>query len=153
MLKFLSGIWSGKTGAILFLAIAAGTFGGAYYITNKLTDMSSSLQSLSNRNEQLEKTVGNLQTEIRNRDRNTTNYITNLAKNQEDLDGRISKLDAARAKEGVVAAKPKLATKVAKDKVNEFQERLSCVTGNMDSCSRLQLSHPGVQNGQTQVAQ
>lgn len=140
MLKFLSEIWSGKTGLILFVAIAIGTFGGVYYITEKLTDMSSSISTLQSKNTELEGKIGGLRQELADREKNTNKYISNLNFNQQNLNKRLDDLDKARSKEPVVAAKPKLATKVAKEKVEDLQERISCVTGNMESCSRLQSS-------------
>lgn len=133
-------------GILVSASIASGIYFGATYVSDKIEALSKESKEFSQRLEYSESQVRALNVSYDRLEARYRIYTSNTIKNQQELDGRLGKLEAARGKEKVVATKPKLATKVAEKQVEDFQERLACVSGNSQACSRLQSLPEGAHN-------
>lgn len=130
---------------VLGALAAGGIYFGAVYVTDKIESLTQQTSSLTKQLVESDKKIKALNTAYADLELKYSKYTENTFNNQKDLDERLDKLEAARGKENTVAAKPKLATKVAKQQVETYQERLACVSGNQQACSRLQSLSVGAQ--------
>lgn len=124
-------------------ALALGSYFAITSITDRIESLATETQTLKSQLESSDAKLKSLKTSYDELDLRYSKYFASSSKRQEELNDRLDRLDAARGKEGTVAKKPKLATDVAKKQVAEYQERLACVSGNQQACSRLQSLSQG----------
>lgn len=128
---------------VLAGALAAGSYFAITHVSDKIESLATETQVLKSQLESSDATIKALRVSYDELDLRYSKYFASTSKNQDELNSRLDKLDNARGKEGTVAKKPKLAADVAKKQVAEYQERLACVSGNQQACSRLQSLSQG----------
>ncbi|WWD11508.1 Rz-like spanin [Escherichia phage SmurfNell] len=142
--KLLSGIWQGKW-YILGAGIAIGIGFGAYHLVNKVETLAGDLAVATKKISSLETSLNNVKAESELRETRMNQYFTMNNVSQADLDKKISQLDKALSRQDIIAAKPGLVTLIAKKQSKEFEERLACLTGNLEYCSQPQSQSQAVQ--------
>lgn len=121
--------------ALIFGAslIAVGWFG-----LHKIETLSADLAELNKVTEQQQKEIVAIRDQYKENQRVSGVYYNNTNRNISELNERLAQLDKAASRESTVAKKPGLVTKIAKDQVSVYQDRLACASGNQQSCLRLQ---------------
>ncbi|QIO00569.1 i-spanin [Salmonella phage rokbiter] len=142
--KLLSGIWQGKW-YILGAGLAIGIGFGAYHLVNKVETLAGDLAIATKKISTLETSLNKVKTESELRETRMNQYFTMNNILQADLDKKIKQLDKALSRQDVIAAKPGLVTLIAKKQNKEFEERLACLTGNLEYCSQPQSQSQAVQ--------
>lgn len=111
---------------------------GGWFAFHKIETLSKDVATLSILAEQQQKEISAIRSQYNEDQRVSKAYYNNTNSNLSDLKDRIAQLDKAATREATVAKKPGLVTKIAKDQVSEYQDRLACASGNQQSCLRLQ---------------
>ncbi|EDT3056359.1 hypothetical protein A4M93_004854 [Salmonella enterica subsp. enterica] len=144
MLKnFISSLWQGKW-YILGAGLAVGIGFGAYHLVNKVETLSGDLAVATKKISSLETSLNKIKVESEQRETRMNQYFTFHNISQQDLDKKISQLDKALSRQDIIAAKPGLVTLIAKKQSKEFEERLACLTGNLEYCSQPQSQSQAV---------
>lgn len=136
MKSILSALGANKIAIFLGLAL----FGAGWLGINKISSLSSEVTTLAQTVDTQKKALDKFVEEQKETNRKSNIYFNNTNKTFSELNKRMAQLDVAAGRESTVAAKPGLATKIAKKQVSEYQDRLSCASGNKESCLRLQQS-------------
>lgn len=142
--NFISSLWQGKW-YILGAGLAIGIGFGAYHLVNKVETLAGDLAVATKKISTLETSLNKVKTESELRETRMNQYFTMNNISQADLDKKIKQLDKALSRQDVIAAKPGLVTLIAKKQNKEFEERLACLTGNLEYCSQPQSQSQAVQ--------
>lgn len=135
--NFISSLWQGKW-YILGAGLAIGIGFSAYHLVNKVETLVGDLAAATNKISTLETSLNKIKVESEQRETRMNQYFTFHNISQQDLDKKISQLDKALSRQDIIAAKPGLVTLIAKKQSKEFEERLACLTGNLEYCSQPQ---------------
>ena len=141
--NFISSLWQGKW-YILRAGLAIGIGFGAYHLVNKVETISGDLAVATKKISTLETSLNKIKVESEQRETRMNQYFTFHNISQQDLDKKISQLDKALSRQDIIAAKPGLVTLIAKKQSKEFEERLACLTGNLEYCSQPQSQSQAV---------
>lgn len=141
--NFISILWQGKW-YILGAGLAIGIGFGAYHLVNKVETLAGDLAVATNKISTLETSLNKIKVESEQRETRMNQYFTFHNISQQDLDKKISQLDKALSRQDIIAAKPGLVTLIAKKQSKEFEERLACLTGNLEYCSQPQSQSQAV---------
>lgn len=141
--NFISSLWQGKW-YILGAGLAIGIGFGAYHLVNKVETISGDLAVATKKISTLETSLNKIKVESEQRETRMNQYFTFHNISQQDLDKKISQLDKALSRQDIIAAKPGLVTLIAKKQSKEFEERLACLTGNLEYCSQPQSQSQAV---------
>lgn len=141
--NFISSLWQGKW-YILGAGLAIGIGFGAYHLVNKVEILSGDLAVATKKISSLETSLNKIKVESEQRETRMNQYFTFHNISQQDLDKKISQLDKALSRQDIIAAKPGLVTLIAKKQSKEFEERLACLTGNLEYCSQPQSQSQAV---------
>lgn len=141
--NFISSLWQGKW-YILGAGLAIGIGFGAYHLVNKVETLSGDLAVATKKISSLETSLNKIKVESEQRETRMNQYFTFHNISQQDLDKKISQLDKALSRQDIIAAKPGLVTLIAKKQSKEFEERLACLTGNLEYCSQPQSQSQAV---------
>ncbi|QBQ81321.1 hypothetical protein EASG3_00045 [Escherichia phage vB_EcoS_EASG3] len=141
--NFISSLWQGKW-YILGAGLAIGIGFGAYHLVNKVETLSGDLAVATKKISTLETSLNKIKVESEQRETRMNQYFTFHNISQQDLDKKISQLDKALSRQDIIAAKPGLVTLIAKKQSKEFEERLACLTGNLEYCSQPQSQSQAV---------
>lgn len=141
--NFISSLWQGKW-YILGAGLAIGIGLGAYHLVNKVETLSGDLAVATKKISTLETSLNKIKVESEQRETRMNQYFTFHNISQQDLDKKISQLDKALSRQDIIAAKPGLVTLIAKKQSKEFEERLACLTGNLEYCSQPQSQSQAV---------
>ncbi|WLW40657.1 I-spanin [Escherichia phage Bf23] len=142
--NFISSLWQGKW-YILGAGLAIGIGFGAYHLVNKVETLAGDLAVATKKISTLETSLNKIKVESEQRETRMNQYFTFHNISQQDLDKKISQLDKALSRQDIIAAKPGLVTLIAKKQSKEFEERLACLTGNLEYCSQPQSQSQAVQ--------
>lgn len=134
---FVDLVWNNKM-YILGAGLAIGIGFGAYHLVNKVETLSGDLAVATKKISSLETSLNKIKIESEQREARMNQYFTFHNISQQDLDKKISQLDKALSRQDIIAAKPGLVTLIAKKQSKEFEERLACLTGNLEYCSQPQ---------------
>ena len=141
--NFISILWQGKW-YILGAGLAIGIGFGAYHLVNKVETLAGDLAVATNKISTLETSLNKIKVESEQRETRMNQYFTFHNISQQDLDKKISQLDKALSRQDIIAAKPGLVTLIAKKQSKEFEERLACLSGNLEYCSQPQSQSQAV---------
>lgn len=141
--NFISSLWQGKW-YILGAGLTIGIGFGAYHLVNKVETLSGDLAVATKKISTLETSLNKIKVESEQRETRMNQYFTFHNISQQDLDKKISQLDKALSRQDIIAAKPGLVTLIAKKQSKEFEERLACLTGNLEYCSQPQSQSQAV---------
>lgn len=144
MSKSLSVIWEGKW-YVIGAGLAIGIGFSAYHLINKVETLAGDLAVTQKEIKTLTTALANVKKESENREIRMNQYFTLNNVSLADLDKAMKQLDKALGREKIIAAKPGLVTLIAKKQNKEFEERLACLTGNLEYCSQPQSQPPAVQ--------
>ncbi|QIN99530.1 Rz-like spanin [Salmonella phage bombadil] len=142
--NFISSLWQGKW-YILGAGLAIGIGFGAYHLVNKVETLAGDLAVATKKISTLETSLNKVKTESELRETRMNQYFTMNNISQADLDKKIKQLDKALSRQDIIAAKPGLVTLIAKKQNKEFEERLACLTGNLEYCLQPQSQSQAVQ--------
>lgn len=140
---FVDLVWNNKM-YILGAGLAIGIGFGAYHLVNKVETLSGDLAVATKKISTLETSLNKIKAESEQRETRMNQYFTFHNISQQDLDKKISQLDKALSRQDIIAAKPGLVTLIAKKQSKEFEERLACLTGNLEYCSQPQSQSQAV---------
>ena len=142
--NFISSLWQGKW-YILGAGLAIGIGFGVYHLVNKVETLAGDLAVATKKISTLETSLNKVKTESELRETRMNQYFTMNNISQADLDKKIKQLDKALSRQDIIAAKPGLVTLIAKKQNKEFEERLACLTGNLEYCLQPQSQSQAVQ--------
>ena len=142
--NFIGSLWKGKW-YILGAGLAIGIGFSAYHLVDKVETLSGDLAVATKKISSLETSLNKVKAESELRETRMNQYFTMNNISQADLDKKIKQLDKALSRQDVIAAKPGLVTLIAKKQNKEFEERLACLTGNLEYCSQPQSQSQAVQ--------
>ena len=142
--NFIGSLWKGKW-YILGAGLAIGIGFGAYHLVDKVETLSGDLAVATKKISSLETSLNKVKAESELRETRMNQYFTMNNISQADLDKKIKQLDKALSRQDIIAAKPGLVTLIAKKQNKEFEERLACLTGNLEYCSQPQSQSQAVQ--------
>lgn len=137
-MSILSNIGSFLGANKLAIIFGATLIAGGWFALHKVESLSKEVTELSNIAEQQQKEISAIREQYKENQRVSSIYYTNTNKNIANMNDKLAQLDKAATREATVAKKPGLVTKIAKDQVSEYQDRLACASGNQQSCLRLQ---------------
>lgn len=141
--NFIGSLWKGKW-YILGAGLAISIGFGAYHLVDKVETLAGDLAVATKKISSLETSLNKVKAESELRETRMNQYFTMNNISQADLDKKIGQLDKALNRQDIIAAKPGLVTLIAKKQSKEFEERLACLTGNLEYCSQPQSQSQAV---------
>lgn len=149
--KLLSAVWNGLNVQVIAVLVILGLLGaGTYMYRTALSnnealllqnsELSGNLKVARNNYDQALSERDDMAEKLKNSTAMLNAYSSLLGDSQFVLDAVRVKMEKDKKREATVAKKPGLVTKQTQKSYNSLEDQFSCISGDMESCARLQSS-------------